>query len=119
MALSFRRIVATIGIASLLPVVAHAQESATISGHVTGEGGIALSGVAVSIPELGLGGITRDDGSYTDRRTECTREPPSGHRHGASRRVQAEKRTRHHQSRSPSPRTSCSRRIRFSSAKSS
>ena len=65
MALSFRRIVASIGIALLLPVVAHAQESATISGHVTGEGGIALSGVAVSIPELGLGGITRDDGSYT------------------------------------------------------
>jgi len=39
MALSFRRIVASIGIALLLPVVAHAQESATISGHVTGEGG--------------------------------------------------------------------------------
>src|SRR4029079_3625072 len=56
MALSFRRILACIGIASLLPVAARAQESATISGHVTGEGGIALSGVAVSIPELGLGG---------------------------------------------------------------
>ena len=64
MALSFRRILACIGIASLLPVAARAQESATISGHVTGEGGIALSGVAVSIPELGLGGITRDDGSF-------------------------------------------------------
>jgi hypothetical protein len=63
MALSFRRI-ACIAIASLLPVVARAQESATITGHVTGEGGIALSGVAVSIPELGLGGITRDDGSF-------------------------------------------------------
>jgi hypothetical protein len=64
MALSFRRILACIGIASLLPVAARAQESATISGHVTGEGGIALSGVAVSIPELGLGGISRDDGSF-------------------------------------------------------
>ena len=63
MALSFRRI-ACIAVASLLPVVARAQESATISGHVTGEGGIALSAVAVSIPELGLGGITRDDGSF-------------------------------------------------------
>src|SRR4051794_27355495 len=65
MALSVRRILACIGIASLLPIAARAQESATIAGHVTGEGGIALTGVAVSIPELGLGGITRDDGSYS------------------------------------------------------
>ena len=55
MVLSFRRILAWIGIASLLPVIAAAQESATVTGHVTGEGGIALTGVAVSIPELGLG----------------------------------------------------------------
>ena len=64
MAISFRRILAIIGTASLVPVIAGAQESATISGHATGEGGIALAGGAVSIPELGLGGITRDDGSY-------------------------------------------------------
>ena len=65
MALSFRRIVACIGIASLFPALAAAQESASVTGHVTGEGGIALTGVAVSISELGLGAITRDDGSYT------------------------------------------------------
>ena len=65
MALSFRRIVAGIGIVALLPTFAAAQETATVSGRVTGEGGAGLSGVSVSIPELGLGALTRDDGSYS------------------------------------------------------
>ena len=65
MALSFRRIVACTGLLSLTPVVAAAQESATITGKVTGEGNVALAAVAVSIPELGLGAQTRDDGSYS------------------------------------------------------
>jgi TonB-linked SusC/RagA family outer membrane protein len=64
MVISFRRILACMGMSALLPVAIAAQESASITGHVTGEGGIALAGVAVSVPELGLGGISRDDGSY-------------------------------------------------------
>ena len=65
MALAFRRLVAGIGIVAWLPMVAAAQEAATVSGRVTGEGGAGLSGVSVSIPELGLGALTHDDGSYT------------------------------------------------------
>jgi TonB-linked SusC/RagA family outer membrane protein len=65
MALSFRRMVAGIGIVALLPTVAAAQEAATVSGRVTGEGGAGLAGVSVSIPEMGLGALTHDDGSYT------------------------------------------------------
>jgi len=65
MALSDRRFIACVGWSLLLPVVAAAQESANLTGHVTGEGGIALAGAAVSIPELGLGAISRDDGSYS------------------------------------------------------
>src|SRR3979409_2479534 len=65
MGLSFRRILACIGMSTLLPVIAAAQESATITGRVTGEGAIALAGVTVSIPELGLGATSRDDGSYS------------------------------------------------------
>ena len=65
MVLSLRRFVACIGLASFLPAAAAAQESANITGHVTGEGGIALTGVAVSVTELGLGAISRDDGSYS------------------------------------------------------
>jgi TonB-linked SusC/RagA family outer membrane protein len=65
MALSVRRSLACIGMISLLPVIAAAQESATITGRVTGEGGVHLSSVTISIPELGLGSITRDDGSYS------------------------------------------------------
>ncbi|HEV8499266.1 MAG TPA: SusC/RagA family TonB-linked outer membrane protein [Gemmatimonadaceae bacterium] len=65
MALSFRRMVAGIGIVALLPTVAAAQEAATVSGRVTGEGGAGLAGVSVSIPEMGLGALTHDDGSFT------------------------------------------------------
>ena len=65
MALSYRRFIACVGLSSLLPTVAVAQESANLTGHVTGEGGVALTGAAVTIPELGLGAISRDDGSYS------------------------------------------------------
>jgi TonB-linked SusC/RagA family outer membrane protein len=44
---------------------AAAQENATITGRVTGEGGTPLTAVTVSITELGLGTLTRDDGRYT------------------------------------------------------
>src|SRR5689334_8822506 len=65
MALSYRRFIACVGLSSLLPTVAVGQESANLTGHVTGEGGVALTGAAVTIPELGLGAISRDDGSYS------------------------------------------------------
>src|SRR5205085_10266544 len=48
----------------LLPAALTAQAPATITGKVTGDNG-PLAAVAVSIPELGAGGVTRDDGQYT------------------------------------------------------
>src|SRR5712671_5842069 len=48
----------------LTPVIAIAQ-SAVISGRITAEDQRALSDVTVSIPELGLGTVTRDDGRFT------------------------------------------------------
>ncbi|AHG90183.1 TonB-dependent receptor plug [Gemmatirosa kalamazoonensis] len=48
----------------LLPAALAAQEPATITGTVTGESG-PLAAVAVSIPELGAGGVTREDGRYS------------------------------------------------------
>ena len=49
---------------ALTPVVAIAQAT-VISGRITAEGGSALSDVAVTIPELGVGSVTRDDGRYS------------------------------------------------------
>lgn len=47
------------------PGVMFAQGT-VVTGKVTNaEGGAALSGVTVSIPDLGVGGFTRDDGVYT------------------------------------------------------
>src|SRR5262249_47114436 len=40
-------------------------QAATITGHVTSEAGTPLVGVTVSIPGLGVGSTTRDDGQYT------------------------------------------------------
>jgi TonB-linked SusC/RagA family outer membrane protein len=51
--------------AFVLPAPALAQEGATVTGRVTGEGGTPLSAVTVSIVELGVGAQTRDDGRYT------------------------------------------------------
>jgi TonB-linked SusC/RagA family outer membrane protein len=50
---------------SLLPVGLFAQGTTTISGRVTGDQGSALAAVAVSVPELGLGTLTRNDGTYS------------------------------------------------------
>ena len=47
-----------------LPAALVAQ-AATITGRVTGDGGAPLIGVTVSIPGLGVGSTTRDDGQYT------------------------------------------------------
>src|SRR5689334_24787528 len=65
MEFSYRRFFACVGLSSLLPAIAVGQESANLTGHVTGEGGVALTGAAVSITELGVGAISRDDGSYS------------------------------------------------------
>ena len=50
---------------ALLPVVAAAQEPSIVRGRVTAENAVTLPGVAIAIPELGLGAITRDDGTYS------------------------------------------------------
>jgi TonB-dependent SusC/RagA subfamily outer membrane receptor len=49
---------------AILPAALLAQEGATISGRVTGEGGVALAAATVSLTELGLGALTRDDGRF-------------------------------------------------------
>ncbi|PYP54240.1 MAG: hypothetical protein DMD39_02065, partial [Gemmatimonadetes bacterium] len=48
----------------LAPATAIAQAT-VITGRITAEDRGALSDVAVSIPELGLGAVTRDDGRYS------------------------------------------------------
>ena len=40
-------------------------QAATIAGHVTSDAGAPLIGVTVSIPGLGVGSTTREDGRYT------------------------------------------------------
>src|SRR3954471_4012034 len=52
---------------AVTPPIAAAQTPITITGHVTAEHGATLSNVTVSLAELGLGAITRDDGSYSLR----------------------------------------------------
>jgi TonB-linked SusC/RagA family outer membrane protein len=49
---------------ALTPVVAIAQAT-VVSGRITSEDRGALSDVAVTIPELGVGAVTRDDGRYS------------------------------------------------------
>jgi len=47
-----------------LPVLLAAQEPVTITGKVTSDAGQPLGQVEVAIPSMGLGGLTKDDGSY-------------------------------------------------------
>jgi TonB-linked SusC/RagA family outer membrane protein len=42
-----------------------AQEPTTVTGRVRATGGAALVGATVTIPQLGLGAITREDGRYS------------------------------------------------------
>lgn len=52
-------------LATLTPGLAAAQQqTSTITGHVRGEAGNPLPGATVSIGELGLGTIVRDNGEY-------------------------------------------------------
>ena len=63
---SLRRILASAAL-GLMPAIAAAQAPVTITGHVTAERGATLGSVTVSLAELGLGAITRDDGTYSLR----------------------------------------------------
>jgi TonB-linked SusC/RagA family outer membrane protein len=47
-----------------LPALLAAQEPVTITGKVTSDAGLPLGQVEVAIPTMGLGGLSRDDGSY-------------------------------------------------------
>jgi len=49
---------------ALAPATLAAQESATITGRVTGDVGQPLSGVSVELPGLNIGTITRAEGSF-------------------------------------------------------
>jgi TonB-linked SusC/RagA family outer membrane protein len=48
-----------------LPALLAAQEPVTITGKVTSDAGQPLGQVEVAIPSMGLGSLSRDDGSYT------------------------------------------------------
>src|SRR5262245_23515788 len=56
---------ALLGALALLPAAAAAQQSATLSGRATGEAGAPLAAVTITLPELGLGAMTREDGRYS------------------------------------------------------
>src|SRR5262245_16876861 len=58
------RVLTLVATLALMPAVATAQ-GVTVSGRVTGDQGIALSGANVSIAELGVGATTREDGRYS------------------------------------------------------
>ena len=49
----------------LLPGSLAAQATGRITGTVTGEGGLPLASVQVSIPATGIGAVTGTDGRYT------------------------------------------------------
>jgi len=49
----------------LFPALASAQQTAVISGRATGDAGAPLTAVTITIPELGLGTLTREDGRYS------------------------------------------------------
>jgi TonB-linked SusC/RagA family outer membrane protein len=60
---AFRRLAALTLVT--LPGTLAAQEAATVTGRVTNETGTPLGATAVSIGGLGLGSMTRDDGTYS------------------------------------------------------
>jgi TonB-linked SusC/RagA family outer membrane protein len=49
----------------LVPAMASAQQAATVSGRVTNEAAAPVPGASVSIPSLGVGSYTSNDGRYT------------------------------------------------------
>src|SRR5437879_8382053 len=65
MTLFVRRALAAAGFVVCLPAPAPAQEAVTITGRVTSDAGPPLALAEVSIPALGLGALTKEDGRYT------------------------------------------------------
>ena len=49
----------------MVPAMASAQQAATVSGRVTNEAAAPVPGASVSIPALGVGSYTSNDGRYT------------------------------------------------------
>ena len=62
------RMLASAGLVlGLTPVVVSAQQATTVSGRVTNEASAPVPGASVSIPSLGVGTYTTNDGRYTGR----------------------------------------------------
>ncbi|HEV2750334.1 MAG TPA: SusC/RagA family TonB-linked outer membrane protein [Gemmatimonadales bacterium] len=64
MHLNVRSVCAAAGLWLSLASRVVAQEPVTITGKATGDGGQALGQVEVAIPSMGLGGLSRDDGTF-------------------------------------------------------
>src|SRR6058998_2002380 len=65
MRLIVRSVFAAVALAPLVVSRAPAQEPVTITGKVTSDGGLPLGQVEVAIPVMGLGALSKDDGTYT------------------------------------------------------
>jgi len=65
MTLLVRRVLILTGLALLGAASARAQEPVTLTGTAKSDAGQPLAQVQVSIPSLGLGALTKDDGRYT------------------------------------------------------
>ena len=65
MRLMVRSVFAAVAFALLVVARARAQEPVTITGKVTSDGGLPLGQVEVAIPVMGLGALSKDDGTYT------------------------------------------------------
>ena len=65
MALITRRWSALAGMLLLAPALASAQQTSTVVGRATAEAGTPLAAVTVTIPELSLGTLTREDGRFS------------------------------------------------------
>src|SRR5689334_22498555 len=61
---TLRQAGATLALVVLAASAARAQES-TITGHVTSDAGTPLQSASVLIEGMGIGTVTREDGSYT------------------------------------------------------
>jgi len=59
-----RWLFATLIAVAFMPVLLEAQQGATVTGRVTDEAGVGLSGAAVSIPTMNIGTLARADGTY-------------------------------------------------------
>src|SRR5205814_294663 len=60
-----RSVVAAAALGMLVVSRAPAQEPVTITGKVSSDGGLPLGQVEIAIPVMGLGALSKDDGSYT------------------------------------------------------